>query len=144
MKKMFAIMATLMIAMTACADRHEMVQYTDLPAAAQSFVQKYYSVNDVSYVEQDRDGFNVEYKVYLKNRTEIEFNHQGNLKSIDCQNSSVPEGIVPTIIVSYVNLHHPDMLIVEYHIEHRRLKVELSNGWELIFDLEGNFLGIDD
>ena len=144
MKKMMALMATLMITLTACADRQQMIQFSELPAEAQSFVQKYYNVSDISYVEKDWDDMRYEYTVYLKNATEIEFNHQGNMKSIDCKRSAVPTGIVPSTIVNYVKEHYPNDFIVEYVRDSRRLQVELNNGWELYFDLNGNFLRMDD
>ena len=56
----------------------------------------------------------------------------------------MPNGIVPEVIKHYVTLHFPDSIIVEYVIESRRMKIELGTGIELLFDLEGNFLGIDD
>lgn len=143
MKKMFVVMATLLLTLMACADEHEMVKYSELPASAQSFIQKYYAASDVSYVELDREGFTKEYNVYLKNGVEMEFDAQGNLLSIDCGRMSVPEGIIPSLIVDYVNLHHPSERIVEYQVEYRRLKVGLSNDWELMFDVNGNFLTVD-
>jgi hypothetical protein len=45
--------------------------------------------------------------------------------------------------VDYVSLHHPSEYIVEYKVEYRRLKVGLNNDWELIFDVNGNFLAVD-
>ena len=143
MKKIFAVMATMLFTLVACADHHELVKYSELPASAQSFIQKYYAASDVSYVELDREGFSREYNVYLKNGVEMEFDAQGNMQSIDCQRSPVPEGIVPTLIVDYVSLHHPSECIVEYQVEYRRLKVGLNNDWELIFDVNGNFLALD-
>jgi hypothetical protein len=80
----------------------------------------------------------------MKNGAEIEFDHQGNLKSIDCRVSAIPEGVVPEVIAHYVALHYPNHSIVEYVIGYRRITIELATGLELIFDLEGNFLGIDD
>lgn len=143
MKKMFVVMATLLLTLMACADEHEMVKYSELPASAQSFIQKYYAASDVSYVELDREGFTKEYNVYLKSGVEMEFDAQGNLLSIDCGRMSVPEGIIPSLIVDYVNLHHPSERIVEYQVEYRRLKVGLSNDWELMFDMNGNSLAVD-
>lgn len=144
MKKILAIMAILITSLTACADRLHLVQYSDLPAVAQSFIVKYYNASEISYIERELDGMHHEYNVYLKNATKIEFDHQGNLQSIQCHVSAVPEGIVPQLIVDYVTLHHPNQFIVEYEIGNRRLQVELSNGLELLFDLEGHFIGIDD
>lgn len=144
MKKILAIVATLVLTMTACADRRQLVQYSELPAQAQSFIQKYFNNTDVSNIIREYDGMVYEYDVYLLNGTEIEFNYQGSFQSIDCKRMAVPEGIVPELITSFVALHHPNQMIVEYKVEYRRLKVGLSNDWELEFDLDGNFLGIDD
>ena len=143
MKKIIFVLATLALSLTACAD-HQLIQYSELPVQAQAFVQKYFNTADITYIEREYDGLHFEYNVYLKNAIEIEFNHQGNFKSIDCRVSPIPEGIVPEVITHYVALHFPDSIIVEYAIEARRLKVEIGNGVEIIFDLEGNFLGIDD
>lgn len=144
MKKILAILATLTLSLTACADRQHLIEYSELPAQAQNFIQKFFNVSDIAYVERERDGLHNEFKVYLKNATEIDFDYHGNLESIDCQISPVPEGIVPQLIVDFVRLHHPDNFIVEYSIDHRGLEVELSNGFTLVFDMEGNFIRIDD
>ena len=144
MKKILAALAILSISLTACADRHQMTQYSELPAQAQVFIKKYFNVDDIIYIECDRDGLHLEYNVHLKNNVEIEFDHQGNLQSVDCKRNPVPEGIVPELIMSYVGLHHPDNFIVEYVIEYRHLKVELNNDLELVFDLEGHFIRVDD
>ena len=144
MKKMIALMATIMITMTACADRQELVEYSELPALAQSFIQKHFNAADVSFIEREKEGGRYEYNVYLKNSVKIEFNYQGNLQSIDCNRSPVPDDIIPSIILDYVALHHPNAYIVEYSIGYRRLKVGLNNDWELVFDLDGNFIGVDD
>ena len=144
MKKSLIILATLALSLTACADQQQLINQSDLPAQAQAFLQKYFNLADVSYIERERDGVHHEYNVYLKDATKIEFDYQGNLQSVDCKQSSVPEGIVPELITSYVSLHHPDNFIVEYAIEYRYLKVELNNELELVFDLEGHFIRVDD
>jgi hypothetical protein len=144
MKKIFALLASVVITMTACANNDQLISYSSLPVQAQAFIQKYFNATDVVHVERERDGLHYEYGVTLKNTTKIDFDHQGNLESIDCRIYAVPEGIVPELIVHYTTLHYPDSFIVEYAIEYRRLKVELSNGLDLIFDIEGNYIGMDD
>jgi hypothetical protein len=120
------------------------VRFADLPAKAQSFVLQYYNVSDVAHVERERDGLYYDYQVYLNNATELDFDHQGILESIDCKRNPVPEGIVPAAIVKYVQMHYGDLFVVEYVVEHRYLQVELNNGLELVFDHEGRFVRIDD
>ncbi len=144
MKKILAIVATLIISLSASADDERMIAYSNLPIQARSFVQKYFTVSDVARVERERDGLHYDYQVYLKNASEIEFDHHGNLQSIDCKRNAVPEGIVPALIVSFVQTHYPNDVVVEYAINYRSLKTELSNGMELVFDHEGHFIRIDD
>ena len=144
MKKILAVLAIIAFSLTACADRHHVVGYSDIPVQAQAFVEKYFNSSDIAYIERELDGVHYEYKVYLKNATEIEFNYQGNLKSIECRVSPVPAGIVPEVVMNYVTMHYPNHIVVEYTIGYRRITIELGTGIELIFDLEGNFLGMDD
>jgi hypothetical protein len=144
MKKIITLLAIITLSMTACADRHQTVAYSEIPVQAQAFIEKYFKSSDVAYIERELENLHFEYNVYMKNGAEIEFDHQGNLKSIDCRVSAIPEGIVPEVIAHYVALHYPNHSIVEYVIGYRRITIELATGLELIFDLEGNFLGIDD
>lgn len=144
MKKILTLLAIITLSMTACADRHQMVSYSNIPVQAQAFIEKYFKSTDVSYIEREIDGVHYEYNVYLKNATEIEFDHQGNLKSIDCRVTPIPAGIVPEMVMQYVTVHYPNHIVVEYAIGFRRITIELGSGIELFFDLEGNFLGMDD
>ena len=144
MKKILALLAIITFSVTACAERHQVVAFSEIPVQAQAFVEKYYTNSDVAYIERELEGLHDEYNVYLKNATEIEFDYQGNLKSIDCRVSPRPDGIVPEVIAHYVTLHYPNHSMVEYVIGYRRITIELGTGLELIFDLEGNFLGMDD
>ena len=85
MKKILALMAIITFSLTACADRHQMIGVSDLPAQAQAFIQKHFNISDIAYIERDQDGIHYEYNVYLKNAAEIDFDYQGNLQSIDCK-----------------------------------------------------------
>lgn len=144
MKKIFAIVAALTFSLAACADNDRLISLSELPAQAQTFLRKYFNIADVAYIERERDGFHYDYSIYLNNATEIDFDHQGHLQSVDCKRNPVPQGIVPELITSFVTLHHPDQFIVEYVIEYRQQNVELNNGLELVFDSEGHFIRIDD
>lgn len=47
-------------------------------------------------------------------------------------------------IESYINSNFPGISIDEIELEGTVIEVELANGVELYFDLDGNFLGTDD
>ena len=143
MKKILLIIASIVFTLTACAKQDRLINYLELPATAQEFIERHFNVTDISMIERERDGIHFEYTVYLNEATEIDFGHQGNLKKIDCQIYPIPVGIVPDLITKYVTEHYPNHFIVEYEINNRSMKVELGNSVELIFDLEGNFLRVD-
>ena len=144
MKKAFAIMATLFIALTACANHEHAIAYSELPAQAQSFIQHHFNVADIAYIEKERDGLLFEFTVYLKNATKIDFDQSGNLESIDCEIYPIPEGIIPEVIANYLKQHYSNHFAVKYSINRHTIEIELGNGLELLFDLEGKFLRIDD
>lgn len=140
---MMTMLAILTISLTACADSHQLITTSELPAQAQAFIQKHFNMSDVAYVEREREGMSYEYNVRLKNNTEIDFDNRGNLQSIDTQSSPIPQGIIPELITTFVALHHPNYFITEYTIGYKHIAVELNNELELIFDLEGHFLRTD-
>ena len=47
-------------------------------------------------------------------------------------------------IMDYIRSNYPDLTVVEVEIESQKIEIELSNNIELIFDLNGNFLRLDD
>src|SRR5690606_39230968 len=52
---------------------------------------------------------------------------------------------LPQPILSYISTNYPNNTITEAEVEdNNNYEVELNNGTELIFDAQGNFLGIDD
>ena len=52
---------------------------------------------------------------------------------------------LPQAILDYVTTNYPDNTIVKAEIEdNSNYEIELNNELELVFDQEGNFLGIDD
>ena len=42
MKKILAVLAIITFSLTACADRHQMVSYSNIPVQAQAFIEKYF------------------------------------------------------------------------------------------------------
>ena len=144
MKKFFIFAVSCILSLTACADHYQLIKYSELSVQAQAFIQQHFNQEDISHIERDREGLHYEYNVYLKNATEIDFDYQGNLQSIDCKHTTVPEGIVPEVIMSFISLHHPNLFVIEYVIDYRHQTVELNNEIELIFDREGHFLRMDD
>ena len=145
MKRMIiAAMASVVVCMSACAEKTQLVKFNELPQKAQTFIETYFNAANISFVKMEKDGLHNDYDVRMTDGTEIDFDHDGSLEQVDCNTKAVPAGIVPEKITTYVAEHFAGAFIVKYEIDRRELKVELNNSLDLEFDKQGNFLRVED
>ena len=147
MKKIIclAVAAALMlIALPLRADRERIIDPEQLPAAAKTFVQKYFPENTISTAQKEVDGLRTKYSVHLDDGTEIEFNSKGEWDNVDCNFHSVPAELIPAGIAAVVEKRFPGQSIVKIDKERYGYELELSNDIELKFDKKYNLIGMDD
>lgn len=124
----------------------ERIIYENLPASIKEFLTKHFP-DKFAIGKKDKD----EYDIILKDGTEIEFDLNGNLKSVEVipnKGYSVPESVMPEKINNYVKTNYPNKLVEEFEIKtngYYKYKVEISGRpeTELLFDADGNFLRTD-
>ena len=122
-----------------------LVPVSTLPANAQAFVNQYFSANNIISVWQDTEKGRVEdYTVLFADGTEVEFHADGNWKEVKARNGQVSPKIVSVKISKYVQRKFPKAMIKEIKKGRAKYEVDLTNGVELIFNLNGKFLKIDD
>ncbi len=147
MKKSVFFLAALMCMMmnsVATFANDMIIPATQLPAAAQSFIQNTFPGQTVSYAKVDRDFGRTTYEVCLNNGTELEFNKNGEIDKVDCNFSAVPAHLVPATIADYVKTNFAGATIVKIDKERYGYDVELSNELELKFNKKGQLMNIDD
>lgn len=131
------------IGLTAC-EKEKLVGVSELPNDAQQYIETHFGGIEVSQVVKDIDGLRHSYDVYLANGVELEFNKSGEVRSVENKrNDRLPNSVVPTKILSYVEENFPDQYIVSWDIDDRDQEVELSNGMDLKFSKSGDFIRID-
>jgi hypothetical protein len=123
-------------------DKETIIDENGLPGNAASFISTHFSGIEVIQVVKDVDGFKKTFDVRLKNGTELEFKRDGSIKSIK-GTGKLPDSAIPDKILTYVKTNYADHSIVEWELDDNRQEVKLSNGMELVFDKNGNFLRID-
>ncbi|MCW4467507.1 PepSY-like domain-containing protein [Flavobacterium sp. MFBS3-15] len=151
MKKMFFIaLAAISLMGAACNDDDNngtdtIIQATDLPQAARSFVETHFPGATYTRVEKqsraDSDGSI--YDVQLSNGFEIDFTAQGAWTDIDGNHQAIPAAIVPASISQYVTANYASQSVTNIGIERHGYDVELSNDVELVFNTNGQFIRID-
>lgn len=145
MKKLLTAIA-LILGLSIGAQARSEYEHGDasLPEAAKMTIKKHFK-SKVSLVKIERRLGSVhEYEVILTDGTEIEFDSKGNWDKVETAvNKSVPSSLVPAGIANYVKNNYKGVNIVSLDKERYGYSVELSNGLDMEFDKNGNFLRFD-
>ncbi|MDR0894581.1 MAG: PepSY-like domain-containing protein [Prevotellaceae bacterium] len=115
-----------------------------LPAAARSFIGKYFADVKVSYIKIDKELLSTDYEVLLTDRTEISFDGKGEWTEVDCKRIAVPAVLVPDYIVAYVKSSFPDQIITKIERNRWGTEVELLNDISFRFNKSGRMVEADD
>lgn len=122
------------------------VEMNTLPTAAKEFVNTYFTGVEILNIEKFSPAKTngVMYEVNFKNGSEIEFNESGNWIKVEAAgNGIIPSGFIHTSIVAYVASNYPNIGINQIEKNLNGFEVELTNDVDLIFDLDGNFVRVD-
>ena len=136
----FALMANM-----ACADNDKVTNnINELPQVSRTFLSNYFNGNKVSHIKIDKDLFLVDsYDVILTDGTSVEFNRDGEWKEVKSFQQNIPDTLIPAEIKQYVNQNYPSQKIMAVERGKRKVSIDLANGLELEFDLNGNLIDID-
>lgn len=147
MKKILAAAVLLFAGMTStfAADRERPTTVDKLPAAAQQFLKTYFNGLQVAYAVEDPGIFGSEYEVVYTDRTQVDFENNGEWSSVERKYEAVPEAIVPEQIRKYfAQISLPNAFIAKIDRNKYAWEVELSDGTEVKFDREFRVIEIDD
>lgn len=144
MKKVIRLMSVLgavLVMFTAC-DKESLITADGLPKEAQAYITQHFPSHEVVQVVKERDDLKTTYDVYLSEGFNLDFDKQGKILGVE-GSSKLPDSVVPEKILAYVSTNYPDQFIRDWELDDRGQEVKLSNGMELKFDKNGNFLRID-
>lgn len=145
MKKVLSLLVMALVAVQfVFADDVITQDVNQLPLTARNFINQYFTKPQVAHIKIETDILkNKTYEVLLTNRTEIEFNSEGNWTEVDCKKSAVPAALIPVSVKEYVQQNFPRESITK--IERKGgVEVELTNDYTLKFNKKGQFVGMDD
>lgn len=142
MKKSFLFAVIMLLACTACG-KDQVISYDQLPANAKNVVEKYFDKNNIAYVKKDGIGDWVEYEVKFLNQDEVDFNSNGEVRSVEMKSGAVPSELVPQQILDFVAKNYAGQTIVQYSVIYRGYEIELSSGLEIKFDKQCNVTELD-
>ncbi len=151
MKIKIFVLSILLVAFTACSNDDDQVgaensielSQEQIPAAINTYVSSNFATHSIEKVFKETNANKIEYAVYLSQNVQLEFNEAFEITQIDAQ-SALPNSVIPQSILDYVATNYPNQVITDWELEATHQEVELDNGLELEFDLNGNFIGIDE
>lgn len=137
---LIALLAFVLMAGNASANgRKKIIDPDRLPKAATELIQKHWPSCAITQAYID----GTEYEVLLTDGTVIEFNAQGVWKEMKCTDG-LPVTLVPVYITRYVVDRYPRQLIIDCEKMRGGYEVQLTNGLEIQFDLQGRVTHVDD
>jgi len=111
---------------------------SEIPDQISAYVSKNFPGKNIENVFWD----NHEYEVKLDDRTELEFEKNFSIKEIE-SDTPLPQTVVPVKIWKFVTTRYPKQKIRSWKILNSGQEIELNNDIDLFFDLNGNFIRID-
>lgn len=115
------------------------VPISSLPQSIANYVSANYPGETIVWAEWDDD----EYEVYLSNGLELYFDINGNFLYADQDDIDIAPADLPANILNYIQQNHPGLTIVKAELDDNVYEVYMSNGMELYFGVNGNFIGMD-
>lgn len=127
--------------LTSC-DREKVVHAPELPSQIKSYVSTHFPNCSISATVKENNENDELYEVSLSCGCKLEFDKQNNITDIDCA-SKLPDSVIPNNILSYVHTNFSGNYIIGWEIEDINQNVELNNHLTLVFNMQGDFLRID-
>lgn len=141
--KKFGLILSLLIGFQLHA-QETIIQENGLPASAQEFISTHFSDKKIRKIEKQINSTRTEFDVKFVDETEIEFDSSGNWKEVKGKNNTaIPIGFISEKINTYVSQNFANLKISKIEKEIDKIEVELTDGQELDFSSDGEFLRMD-
>lgn len=111
-----------------------------IPAAVKTFVDEHFANQRIIFAEKEAG----KYEVKLNNGTDVDFDNKGNWTKVDCENSMLPNALLPLFTRQYIELNFSGAYATKIEKKRFGYEVEMSNGLDLKFNHQGEVIKIDD
>lgn len=125
-----------------CDKKDNYINESLLPTEAQAFLSAHFPAVEVKSVVKDFDDFSYTYRVSMADGSHIEFKKNGEWREVKNLTSGVPNSILPTKILEYLQTNYPNNYVVEID-RGKHYDIELNDGLDLEFSASGDFIRFD-
>jgi hypothetical protein len=135
------IASSVALFLSAC-DKEEVIPSNALSGEIKSYISTHFPNKSIIQVIRDRDGLTKTYDVMLSESISLEFNRKNEIIEIDGL-TELPLSVIPQRIRQYVIDNYPSNLITDWELDDKNQQIQLDNGLDLEFNMNGDFLRID-
>lgn len=147
MKKLILALTALSLSFVACSDddNNNQGELTEaqLPAEIRTYVSDNFPTHTLARATTENRNNETYYMLAMSENLNLEFNGSYEITDID-DDSQLPPSVIPQAILDYVAQHYPNNFVTDWELEEGYQEVELDNGLELEFTLDGTFIRVDD
>ncbi len=140
MKRLF-LLALVPFLLISC-EKEEILPLTDIPSEISNYVSTHFPENPIIQAIKDTDGFELTYDITLEGGLFLKFNRKKEVIDIEGL-TKLPDSVIPAKLLEYATTNYPDNYIIGWELDDRNQQIKLENGLELEFNMNGDFLRID-
>lgn len=130
-----------LFAFSSC-DKEEVISKDKLPVEISQYISTHFPNNDVMQAMIEKDDFKKTYEIILKGNIELKFNSKKEIIDIESL-TALPESVIPVKIREYVAVNYPDNFIKGWELDDKNQQIELDNGLDLEFKMNGDLFNIE-
>mgnify|MGYP001374528075 CR=1 FL=1 len=135
------LLASMSFLAVSC-DKESIVSEDKLPTEVTQYINTHFPNVAILQSIIERDNLKKSYEVILEGNIELKFNSKKEIVDIE-GTSKLPDSVVPEKIRQYVAEKYPNNFIIGWELDDRNQQVELDNGLDLEFKMNGDFIRID-
>lgn len=137
-----SLIATAVVFSLSSCDKEEIIPSSELASEITSYISTHFPNNTIIQVIKDRDGFTKNYDILLSENVNLEFNRKKEIIDIDGV-TQLPNSVIPEKILQYVTTNFSANFITGWELDDKNQQVQLDNGLDLEFNMQGAFLRFD-
>ena len=147
MKLSAITMLVFLTILTSCSSDDDnindvLLSEAEIPTAIKTYIETHFPSNTIVRAEKDTENNTITYEIYLNENINLEFDSASNIIDGDGV-IQLPNSVIPQSILDYVSVNYPNNVITDWELEFNRQQVELNNNIKLAFEMNGNFIRID-
>ena len=147
MKLSAITMLVFLTILTSCSSDDDnindvLLSEAEIPTAIKTYIETHFPSNTIVRAEKDTENNTITYEIYLNENINLEFDSASNIIDVDGV-IQLPNSVIPQSILDYASVNYPNNVITDWELEFNHQQVELNNNIELEFEMNGNFIRID-